>query len=298
MAQVPNSPVIQATDLAHRYGDVQALKGISFEVRQSEVFGFLGPNGAGKTTTIRILTGLLTPTAGSATVLGRDVVEGRLAIKRRIGVVPEQSNLYNELSAWDNLIFMGQIYGLGRDEREGRADDLLRRFGLWEVRNRRFGGFSRGMKRRLTIAAALVHRPAVLFLDEPTTGLDVGSARELRRYIAELHDDGVTAFLTTHLIGEAELLCDRVAILVAGEIRVVDVPGNLIRQSGGAGVLELELDKPVTPWREELQALLGEADIGEGGRHIAIPASNPHQILARLMRFFEDKDLTVQAIHQ
>ena len=293
-----NAPVIQAHHLVHRYGSVQALNGLSFQVGQGEILGFLGPNGAGKTTTIRILTGLLTPTQGLATVLGHDVLRERLAVKRQIGVVPEQSNLYNEMTAWDNLVFMGEIYGLGRAQRQARAQELLHQFRLWEVRQRRFGGFSRGMKRRLTIAAALVHRPPILFLDEPTTGLDVASARELRGLITELNGQGVTIFLTTHLIAEAELLCHRVAILVAGELRVVDTPANLVRQAGGPAMLELEISGSIVPWQEELKALLGAADLRVANGHLTIPSRNPHQVLARLLPFLEERGLALQGIHQ
>ena len=298
MSEPSNSSVIQAINLAHAYGDVQALKGLSFQVGRGEIYGFLGPNGAGKTTTIRILTGLLTPTAGAAIVLGQDVVQERLAIKRQIGVVPEQSNLYNEMSAWDNLVFMGQIYGLKRRECRMRADELLHRFRLWEARQRRFGGFSRGMKRRLTIAAALIHQPQILFLDEPTTGLDVASARELRALISELNRQGATIFLTTHLIAEAEVLCHRVAILVGGELRVVDQPANLVERAGGAGTLELEMSGDMSRWQEELEESLGVTDIQLIDNRLTIPSRDPHQSLARLMRFLEDKALTIRAVRQ
>jgi ABC-2 type transport system ATP-binding protein len=199
-----------------------AVDGIDFTVHSGEVFGFLGPNGAGKTTTIRMLTGLTRPTAGGGTLLDLDLGSDLRRIKKRIGVVPETSNLYDELSAFDNLIFTMQLYGVPRAERKPRAKALLERFRLGEKGDTPFARLSRGMKRALTIAAALAHEPPLVFLDEPTTGLDVMSARELRRLIARLRDDGVTVFLTTHYLEEAERLCDRVAILVRGKIVALD----------------------------------------------------------------------------
>jgi ABC-2 type transport system ATP-binding protein len=191
-------------------------------VRQGEVFGFLGPNGAGKTTTIRLLTGLTSPTSGQVEVLGLDLYRDLPRIKKQIGVVPETSNLYSELSARDNLIFMGQLYGIPRREREPRAEELLLRFRLAERADTPFAKLSRGMKRSLTVAAALVHRPQIVFLDEPTVGLDVVNARALRSLIEGLRDAGVTIFLTTHYLEEADRLCDRLALIVKGRIVALD----------------------------------------------------------------------------
>jgi len=206
---------------------LRAVDGLDFAVLEGEVFGFLGPNGAGKTTTIRMLTGLARPTAGNAQVLGFDVARAITQIKKRIGVVPEASNLYDELSARDNLVFAMQLYGVPRAERRPRAEQLLARFGLAEKRDAPFASLSRGMKRALTIAAALAHQPQLVFLDEPTTGLDVMSARNLRRMIADLRAQGVTVFLTTHYLEEAERLCDRVALIVQGRLVALDTVNGL-----------------------------------------------------------------------
>ncbi len=206
---------------------LRAVDGIDFTVQEGEVFGFLGPNGAGKTSTIRMLTGLSRPSAGKANVLGLDLATDLPRIKKRIGVVPEASNLYDELTAFDNLVFSMQLYGVPRAERQPRAEELLRRFRLSEKRDTPFAKLSRGMKRALTIAAALAHRPPLVFLDEPTTGLDVMSARALRGMIAGLRDEGVTVFLTTHYLEEAERLCDRVAIIVKGKIVALDTVAGL-----------------------------------------------------------------------
>ena len=235
--QVTGLTKVYRTDKGH--APLRAVDGIEFAVRAGEVFGFLGPNGADKTTTIRMLTGLSRPTAGAARVLGFDLATDVTRIKKRIGVVPEASNLYDELSALDNLVFSMQLYGVPRVERRVRAEELLARFRLSDKRDAPFARLSRGMKRALTIAVALAHRPSLVFLDEPTTGLDVMSARGLRRMIAELRDEGVTVFLTTHYLEEAERLCDRVAIVVRGRIVALDTVDRLKAAAPGKTAVEV-----------------------------------------------------------
>jgi ABC-2 type transport system ATP-binding protein len=221
---------------------LRAVDGIDFTVHEGEVFGFLGPNGAGKTSTIRMLTGLSRPTAGKAHVLGMDLDKDLPRIKKQIGVVPEASNLYDELTAFDNLVFAMQLYGVPRAERKARAEALLQRFRLGEKREAPFAKLSRGMKRALTIAAGLAHRPLLVFLDEPTTGLDVMSARNLRGMIASLRDEGVTVFLTTHYLEEAERLCDRVAVIVKGKIVALDTVAGLRSSAQQKTVVEITLE--------------------------------------------------------
>ena len=238
-------PAIEVVGLTKRYGPPAsghlAVDHIGFEVGQGEVFGFLGPNGAGKTTTIRLLTGLSCPTAGQARILGLDLAHDLPRIKKQVGVVPETSNLYAELSALDNLVFSMELYGVPRRERVGRAEELLARFRLADKRDTPFAKLSRGMKRALTIAAALAHRPGLVFLDEPTTGLDVISAHNLRQMIAGLRQEGVTIFLTTHYLEEAERLCDRIALLVHGHIVALDTVEGLKAQVQGATAVEVTL---------------------------------------------------------
>jgi ABC-2 type transport system ATP-binding protein len=176
---------IEVSDLTKHYGSITAVDGLTFRVARGEFFGLLGPNGAGKTTTIRMLTGLTKPTSGSAKVGGRDCVKETLAVKQKIGVVSEVSNLYNEMSAWDNLMFIGELYGVDGPSRTSRAKQLLAAFQLYERRNDRLLGYSKGMKRRVRIAAALLHHPEILFLDEPTSGLDVQSSRLIRSLVRE-----------------------------------------------------------------------------------------------------------------
>jgi len=218
---------ISVSGLTKYYDGLAAVDSIDFEVKEGEVFGFLGPNGAGKTTTIRMLTGLSQPSDGTAQVLGYDIRTGITFAKREFGVVPEVSNLYDELTALENLVFMAQLYRIPGDQKIKRAEELLSTFGLSQRKDSRFSALSRGMKRALTIAAALLHKPRLLFLDEPTVGLDVVNARLLRSLIRELNHQGATIFLTTHYLEEADFLCDRIAILVRGSIVVLDTPDNL-----------------------------------------------------------------------
>jgi ABC-2 type transport system ATP-binding protein len=254
------SPVIDVLELTRRYGPAEtgvlAVDCVTFQVYEGEVFGFLGPNGAGKTTTIRMLTGLSRPTSGVAHVLGFDLTRQVTQVKKHIGVVPETSNLYDELTALDNLLFSMQLYGVPRSERVPRAEALLQRFRLADKRDIPFARLSRGMKRSLTIAAALAHHPALLFLDEPTTGLDVINARGLRRLIADLRGEGVTVFLTTHYLEEAERLCDRIALIVAGRIVAIDTVEGLRRQVEGATAVEIVLGGAVNS--TERRRIVGE----------------------------------------
>ncbi|MFO7937758.1 MAG: ABC transporter ATP-binding protein [Kiritimatiellia bacterium] len=175
-----NDLAIEVRNLAKRFGDVEAVTGIDFDVREGELFGFLGPNGAGKSTTINILIGLARPDAGTIRISGIDCSKKPKAAQHLMGVVPDESNLYPELTGFDNLRFCGSLYGMPRRDRELRAQELLKRFGLAEAGGRKFGGYSKGMKRKLTIAAGIIHSPAILFMDEPTTGIEAGTMKQER----------------------------------------------------------------------------------------------------------------------
>lgn len=211
------SLAIVVADLSKDFGKLKALDNISFTVRRGEIFGYLGPNGAGKTTTIKILCGLLRRDAGDISVGGADIEVEPVLVKQRIGVVPDESNLYPELTCRRNLEYLGELYGLPGAARQARQTELLAEFDLTAKAETPFGALSRGMKRRLTIAAALVHAPEILFLDEPTTGLDVPSARALRGLIQKINrEKNVTVFLTTHNLYEAEALCHHILIIHKG----------------------------------------------------------------------------------
>ena len=222
---------IQVNNLTRDYKDLRAVDHISFEVEPGEIFGFLGPNGAGKTTTIKMLTGQLRPTEGSAKVAGWDIVEDRDQFKPCIGVVFEHQNIYERLSARDNLIFAARLYGVDKK----RIDQVLEQVGLMERAKERAKKYSHGMKQRLLIARALLHEPEIIFLDEPTKGLDPGVARAIRNIVSDLAENGVTIFLTTHYMEEADQLSHRVAILDQGKIVALGTPDQLKNQYGGDG---------------------------------------------------------------
>ena len=222
---------IEVRHLTRKYNGFYAVQDLTFNVDSGEIFGFLGPNGAGKTTTIKLLTGQLRPTAGKATVLGCDVVQDRQDLKPQIGVVFEYQNVYERLSAFDNLIFYARLYGIDY----ARVAQVLAYVGLTDRANQRIKQYSNGMKQRLLIGRALLHDPKVLFLDEPTRGLDPGAARDIRELIVHLAEQGVTIFLTTHYMEEADRLCHRVAIIDKGRIVALDEPEVLkacVRRNG------------------------------------------------------------------
>lgn len=222
---------IQVNSLTRDYKDLRAVDHLSFEVEPGEIFGFLGPNGAGKTTTIKMLTGQLRPTEGSAKVAGWDIVEERDQLKPCIGVVFEYQNIYERLSARDNLMFIARLYGVDKK----RVDQVLEQVGLTERAKERSKKYSNGMKQRLLIARALLHEPEVIFLDEPTKGLDPGVARAIRNIVLDLAKNDVTIFLTTHYMEEADQLSNRIAILDQGKIVALGTPDQLKNQSGGDG---------------------------------------------------------------
>ena len=232
-----SSLALQVSNLTKRFGEVVAVNGISFQINKGELFGFLGPNGAGKTTTINMLTGLARLDAGQINIGGIDCTRNPKAAQHLVGTVPDESNLYPELSGFDNLCFCAALYGVNKIDRQKRARELLETFGLTEAADRKFAGYSKGMKRKLTFAAGIIHQPPILFLDEPTTGIDVASARQVRQIIASLHRKGTTIFLTTHYIEEAERLCERIAFIVNGKIVQTDRTSDLLQPVKGKHVV-------------------------------------------------------------
>jgi ABC-2 type transport system ATP-binding protein len=247
------TPVVEAIDLHRTYRtstgtfrrrslEVEAVRGVSFAIGEGELFGLLGPNGAGKTTTIKMLITLLIPTSGSARVLGRDVVADAKWVRQRIGYVfGGDRGLYERLSALDNLRYFAELYGVEPRTQRRRIDELLELVGLAGRERERVEGFSRGMRQRLHIARGLLHDPPVLFLDEPTIGVDPVGARELRATIAGLRAGGKTVLLTTHYMFEADELCDRIAVIAKGRIVAEGTPRDLKSRVGEGIVLEIEV---------------------------------------------------------
>lgn len=224
---------IRTEHLTRSFGSLRAVDDLTLEVPRGIIFGFLGPNGAGKTTTIRLLLGLLPPSAGMASVLGYDIITQADAIRARCGALLEHPGLYERMSAEDNLDFFARAARLPRSERQARIRQLLTNLGLWERRRETVATWSRGMKQKLAIARALLHRPDLLFLDEPTAGLDAVSAAALREDLANLaRQEGITIFLTTHNLSEAEKLCQQVAVIRSGRLLAVGSPHDLQRRRG------------------------------------------------------------------
>lgn len=262
--------IVEVRDLWKRYGTLEAVRGVTFDVLEGEVFGFLGPNGAGKTTTMSILSTLLLPSAGSARVAGFDVEGDRGGVRRSIGMVFQDSTLDEYLSADQNLRFHAYAYRVPRAEREARIREVL---DLVELKERRFdtvNDFSGGMKRRLEIARGLLHRPKVLFLDEPTLGLDPQTRRRIWDHVLDLRQrGGLTIFLTTHYMDEAEH-CDRIAIIDHGRIAALDTPARL-KDGVGGDVVTVRVGDPVQA-RAEIAARWGlTGEEGEEGIHLRVP---------------------------
>lgn len=282
---------IRVMNLTKYYGELLAVDHINFEVYKGEVFGFLGPNGAGKTTTIRMLTGILTPNSGDVSVNGLDITRDPIKVKTKLGVIPEMGNIYVDLTAKENIILAGKYYGVPRKELREKADSLLDQFGFFERRNALVKTFSKGMKQRVNIASALVHNPEILFLDEPTLGLDVQSQRLIRDIIKEMNQRGTTVFLTTHNIEEANMLCERVGIINKGKVAAIDTPEKLKRTFEETQSIEISFDKAIDGNLIKKPGLANR--IEKWGDEWKLYTDNPDKLVKYLARFAEDQKLTI-----
>ena len=290
----PNSsPAISVTGLIKRYDEVVAVNNISFQISNGELFGFLGPNGAGKTTTINLLTGLARLDAGTINIGGIDCTNNPKAAQHLVGIVPDESNLYPELTGFENLCFCAALYGMRKNERQTRARELLDTFGLTDAAHRKFAGYSKGMKRKLTFAAGVIHQPPILFLDEPTTGIDVASARQVRQIIADLHRKGTTVFLTTHYIEEAERLCERIAFIVQGKIVQTDRTADLLQPVKGKNVLLLSVSDSTTNLSEAMASAFPQYQLQSITRGQIRVESAETVSVGPLVRFLEDRGVQV-----
>jgi len=275
-----SAPIVQVENLVKRYGDVEAVRGVSFEVHQGEVFGLLGPNGAGKTTTVEILEGLRTPDSGRVTVCGLDPQRSGFSFKQEIGAVLQSTALPEKLRAGEALSLFASFYSRRRD-----PADLLRRFGLEEKRNAFYVQLSGGQKQRLALALALVNEPRVLFLDEPTAGLDPQVRREIYDIIEELRREKKTILLTTHYIEEAERLCDRVAIIDHGRVIALGTPRELKQRSAGTTRIEVRLARPESDGA--LCQLEGVTDCREIEGRYVLHSTRPPQTIVALVKHLE-----------
>ncbi|MCS7177732.1 MAG: ABC transporter ATP-binding protein [Anaerolineae bacterium] len=266
--------VIETINLTRRFGRVVAVDGLNLVVRRGEIFGLLGPDGAGKTTTLRLLCGLLAPTSGRARVAGFDTVRQGEAVKRRIGYMPQQFSLYGDLTVLENLIFFADVFEVGRREREERIARLLAFSRLEPFRHRRAAHLSGGMQKKLALACTLIHRPEILFLDEPTTGVDPVSRREFWEILTELHLEGVTLFVTTPYMDEAER-CSRVALMLDGRIIACDTPDRIREQVTGY-LLELRPAR-VREAARALERVPGILEVQVYGDRLHVFVEDPQQ---------------------
>jgi len=237
------SSILEVKNLSKKYGDFTAVNGISFAIQEGEIFSLLGPNGAGKTTTISMLSTLYTPTAGEASVAGHNVSGDPMAVRNLIGVVPQELALYDELTARENLVFWGQMYGLSGRTLKTRVQEVLEQIGLADRAQKRVKTYSGGMKRRVNIGVGLLHKPRLLFMDEPTVGIDPQSRRAILDSVKELNHQGMTVLYTTHYMEEAEELSDRVGIMDHGELIAMGTQTELTRQVGENDNLVLHIDE-------------------------------------------------------
>lgn len=285
--------IVSVTNLKKTYGDFTAVDGISFEINEGEIFGLLGPNGAGKTSTINMIIGLSLPAAGEILVDGIDVRTQLKKAQAIMGIVPDESNLYNEMDGFENLCFCASLYGMRKEEREAKAVRLLEQFRLKEAGKRPFKAYSKGMRRKLTIAAALIHSPRILFLDEPTTGIDVESARQIREMIAGLKKQGTTVLLTTHYIEEAERLCDSIAFIVKGKIVASGSVPELMQSVSHGHAIQLVTDKNVESLAAELQGRFEGSRVEIRPDRSLVLVSERRIPLLPVMEFFDKKGIAV-----
>lgn len=243
MMTLNNTPVIETTDLTRRFGDVVAVDHLSLTIQRGEIFGFLGHNGAGKTTTVRLLNGVLEPSHGVARVLGLSPVADGPALRRRSGVLTETPSMDERLTGRENLSIYADLFGVPRERVASRVDELLETFELINRGDERVSGYSKGMKQRLALARALLHEPELLFLDEPTAGLDPGATRRVHELVTRLsRQEGRTVFLCTHNLAEAQQLCDRVGVMGDGRLLAIGTPSELARRLEQTRRLEIEVD--------------------------------------------------------
>nr|HET6903080.1 ATP-binding cassette domain-containing protein [Ktedonobacteraceae bacterium] len=287
---------IEITDLSKSFGKFQAVDHLTLTVQRGEIFGLLGPNGSGKTTTINMISGLSVPTSGEVHVLGHDVRKNARQVRQILGSVPQETALYEELTAWANMDFHADLFGIPRREKKGRITKLLELVQLLDRKDSRVGTFSGGMKRRLALARALLHDPQLIYLDEPTLGVDVQARRVIWNYILALRDQGKTVLITTNYLEEAQALCERIAIIDHGKLVAVDTPEHL-KQTYGGSVIELETEQP-SKATDEIRALPGIKEVVQEGTHLKITTQGIHntapQIINIVSQEGEIRDIAVR----
>ncbi|MEJ2294245.1 MAG: ATP-binding cassette domain-containing protein [Candidatus Lokiarchaeota archaeon] len=290
--ETPN--VIQVQNLSKEFGEVKAVDNIQFFVKKGEIFGFLGPNGAGKTTTIRMMTGVLKPTSGSIEIYGKEVWENQVMIKQILGNVPEEANVYMDLTGNQNLNFIGELYSIPKAIRKERATNLLKQFELYERKDNLAKKYSKGMKQRLLLCMALMSEPKILFLDEPTSGLDVQSSIIIKNLIKKYNKNGMTIFLTTHNMEVASEMCDRIAIINKGKIIRCDTPENMRRIEKEFQMINFYLSKEINS--DAFAKLEGIKDISKIRDYYHAIVSDVDQAIAGIIKITRDNDIKITKI--
>ncbi len=286
-----NEDVIVVESLIKHYGSLRAVDGISFRVKAGEIFGILGPNGAGKTTTVRMMTGVITPTSGSITILGKDIHEQSLKIKEQISVLPETANVYVDLTGQQNMVLFGRLYGLNTDKIASRSRELLEEMDLYEHRHRRARFYSKGMKQRLSLCVALIPEAHILFLDEPTSGLDAESSKQIKNYISQLASEGRTILLTTHNMLDAQEICTKVAVVNKGRIAAIDSPINLRRTFQERQCVVIEFSESITV--EQIMTLSDVNEVRTLGKKFQCFTSHPGKVLIGLVEIAKERNVQI-----
>ncbi len=280
-------PAIEMVDLCKSFGKFQAVDHLSLTVQQGEIFGLLGPNGSGKTTTINMVSGLSVPTSGKVRVMGYEIPHDARRIRQILGSVPQETALYEELSAWANLDFHAELFGIPRKEKKERITKILELVQLLDRKDSRVGTFSGGMKRRLALGRALLHDPQLIYLDEPTLGVDVQSRRAIWDYILSLRDQGKTVLITTNYLEEAQALCERIAIIDHGKLIAVDTPDHL-KQTYGGRVVELETATPSASV-DAIGALEGVKQVKQDGTYLTITTQGITNVVPQIINIISQE---------
>lgn len=289
--------IIETREITKEFNGLTAVDKVSFDVKKGEIFGFLGPNGAGKSTTINMLTTLLLPTGGTATINGYDIARDQDHVRKSIGIVPQDTVLESELTARENMIFHGEIYGMSKQDIEERIPDLLKLVELDGRENSRVKTFSGGMKRRLEIVKSFLHTPEIIFLDEPTTGLDPQSRRVVWDHINHLNkDEGVTIFLTTHYMDEADYLCDRIGIMDNGKLLDLDTPENLKEKIGGGDLIDIKFSGDDEVFLKVIHDSCTCEVVSRKDHHIKVQAKKDEVQLANLIKIADDAGITIESL--
>lgn len=280
-------PAIEMIELCKNFGTFRAIDHLSLSVRQGEIFGLLGPNGSGKTTTINMVSGLSVPSSGEVRVLGYNVRHQARRVRQFLGSVPQETALYEELTAWDNMDFHADLFGIPGKEKRERITRMLELVQLLERKNSRVATYSGGMKRRLALARALLHDPQLVYLDEPTLGVDVQSRRAIWDYIISLREEGKTVLITTNYLEEAQALCDRLAIIDHGKLIAVDTPAHL-KQTYGGSVVEIETAQK-SKLVEQLRALQGVKEVTQDGVQLHISTEGNHNVVPQIINLLSQE---------